>query len=411
MHPWERRLRDLSQLLKNCGDTYFSPDQFRQNTNQFLQTSRTVTFILQKNKKEIPDYETWYQSHVVAPWSADATMKWAKDARNVVEKEGDLDMASALHVDLITSHDASQDVTISTTKSELLKSNIEKLVRHALTVLPVASRDAAVLKIRRRWVANSFPSVELVHAMTYVYSRLYEVCRDLAIHLGGELDKSIPNPASLDPISNDVSRIRHIKLGQPGMGKMKFFTMNADPNFKASPELQEIKNELEDSGGPTNLREAVELTAKMAKATFNQFGNHVPMLFLFDEKWKPIDFMSTGFADQADKFLFWRNAADRANYLRAFGFVWVGEFWIRGLKDGADVPFQQLPIVGERLHVIGGDAKDEQCAVTWNIRRTTQDAKPILEEVKEGEAYSDDGKFFFMLPMVAAMKAARKAGA
>jgi len=52
--PWERRLKDLSHLLKCCIDTYFDPELFRLNLNQFLQTARTVTFIIQKNKK--PDY-------------------------------------------------------------------------------------------------------------------------------------------------------------------------------------------------------------------------------------------------------------------------------------------------------------------------------------------------------------------
>ncbi|SFT45580.1 hypothetical protein [Paraburkholderia aspalathi] len=411
MHPWERRLRDLSGLLKNCGDAYFSPDLFRRNTNQFLQTSRTVTFIIQKNKKEIPDYASWYESNVVAPWSADTAMKWAKDARNVIEKEGDLDLASALHVDLVISHNASEDIEISTTKAELLKADTGKLLRHALAALPAATLDVAVLKIERRWVANSFPAVELIYVMTYVYSRVYEVCRDLAIHLGGELDTSIPHPTALDPTSNDVSRTRYIKMGQSGLGKLETIRMDADPHFKASPELLKIKDEFEKTGNPGNVRETVELIAKLAKATFDQYRNHVPMLFLFDEKWKQIDFISAAFADQADKFIFWRNAADRANYLKAFGFVWVCEFWIRDLKGRGDVPFRQLPIVGERLHVIGGDVRDELSAITWNIRRTTADAKPILEEVEPDDEFAADGAFLFLHPMVTAMKAARRTGA
>ena len=51
--PWERRLKDLSHLLKCCIDTYFDPELFRLNLNQFLQTARTVTFIIQKNKNQI----------------------------------------------------------------------------------------------------------------------------------------------------------------------------------------------------------------------------------------------------------------------------------------------------------------------------------------------------------------------
>lgn len=184
--------------------------------------------------------------------------------------------------------------------------------------------------------------------------------------------------------------------------------MNADPDFKASPEFTKIKSELEQSGMPTNVHEAVEVTANIAKATFDQFGNHVPMLFLFDEKWKQIDFLTTAFVDQADKFIFWRNAADRVRYLRAFGFVWVCEYWMRSMKDRKDVPFRELPIIGERLHVVGSDAKDELHAVTWNICRATDGTKPILENVDKGGVFGDDGTFFFVAPMVTAMKSTRQ---
>ena len=90
MKPWERRLKDLSQLLRNCETTYFEPDLFRMNANQFLQTSRTVTFLIQKNKDSIIDFNSWYQAEVITPWKDDTVMTWAKDSRNKIEKQGDI---------------------------------------------------------------------------------------------------------------------------------------------------------------------------------------------------------------------------------------------------------------------------------------------------------------------------------
>lgn len=60
LKPWEKRLSDLSHILQSCAHTYFEPDLFRRNTNQFLQTARTVTFIIQKNKATIRDFDRWY---------------------------------------------------------------------------------------------------------------------------------------------------------------------------------------------------------------------------------------------------------------------------------------------------------------------------------------------------------------
>lgn len=150
MKPWERRLCDLAQLLRNCGDTYFSPDQFRQNTNQFLQTARTITFIIQKNKSFIPNFDGWYKLNVFQPWQNDIVMSWAKDARNVIEKEGDLEMQNTLRASVLYSYESEEDITIEVTRKELLQASIEQLLKLARNALPPGIIASAVLKTQRR---------------------------------------------------------------------------------------------------------------------------------------------------------------------------------------------------------------------------------------------------------------------
>ncbi len=157
MRPWERRLKDLAQLLKNCETTYFDPELFRMNTNQFLQTARTVTFIIQKNKNIIPNYDNWYTKNVIKPWATDQLMTWAKNSRNLIEKEGDLELYSSLDVALIYSYDCNQDISLPCGHEELVNGNIQKLLRFARRELPQGIYDSAVVKIERRWVANSLP--------------------------------------------------------------------------------------------------------------------------------------------------------------------------------------------------------------------------------------------------------------
>src|SRR5258708_3398605 len=131
MRPWERRLKDLAQLLRNCEATYFDPDLFRMNTNHFLQTARTVTFIIQKNKDTIAGFQVWYNANVVAAWAADVLMTWAKDSRNKIEKEGDLDLHSSLAVTLLVSYREETDVSLTCTRSELVAANVQRLIRFA----------------------------------------------------------------------------------------------------------------------------------------------------------------------------------------------------------------------------------------------------------------------------------------
>ena len=195
--PWERRLEDLAHLLQGCSETYFDPDLFRRNTNQFLQTARTVTFIIQKNKADIPDFDSWYGKQVLDGWAQDQVMTWAKDARNTIEKEGDLDINSTLKVSLIYSYLEEEDLAVPCGRSELLGAGVKQLVRFAQKHLPTGVADAAGIRIERSWITTGLDSLELLQALVYVYSRLYDCCRSLAGQLARSLPTSIPEPSEL----------------------------------------------------------------------------------------------------------------------------------------------------------------------------------------------------------------------
>ncbi len=407
MQPWERRLRDLSQLLKNCESTYFDPDLFRQNTNQFLQTSRTVTFIVQKNKASIPNFDAWYKPNVIDAWGNDKIMTWAKNARNVIEKEGDLDMGSELRTSLLFSHESSEDMVLSTDRTELLKANLDKLVRRARASLPPGIADGAVLKIERRWVANSLADHELGQALIYIYGRMHKICETLSGHLGYKLDTSIPHPIALGSIAQDPGATRYMRLNKQGVGRSKSFFVSRDKDYAAPSEILELAKEVKSSPKPTSLKEVHDLHTKMARITFEVNGNHVPMLFLYDDHWKQIDFISTAFTHQSDKFIFWRTIAERAASLRASALIWTSEVWIRDMKDPLNLPIGQMPIVGEKLQVIGLDVSDGYEMTSFDITRASPTSKPALGLAIEKEGFADAKQIFFAAPVLAAMRAVR----
>lgn len=340
-------------------------------------------------------------------WADDHVMSWAKDARNVIEKEGDLEMQSTLRATVLFSYVSDEDMVLETSRKELLKADIEQLLQAALRKLPPGIVDAAVLKIQRLWVANSLPAYELIYALTYAYSQIHRVCSDLAAHLDSVLDASIPHPTDIDPSSTDVAKVRFMKFGKPGMGKHTTVRVDADPSYKPPPALLQLKEDLTAAPKPSSLAEIVAVQAKMAQFTFEHHGNHMPMLVLYDKDWKQIDFMSTAFADQADKFLFWRNVADRAFYLKAYAMIWTSETWLRDLREHNDRPIRALPIIGEQLHVVGADASGATEVVTWNISRPNGDVAPVLTQLMAGDVQGQPGRMFFIEPVIAAMKMVR----
>lgn len=346
------------------------PELFRMNTNQFLQTARTVTFIIQKHKSAIPNFANWYNSNVIDSWGNDPIMSWAKDSRNTIEKEGDLELHSQLHVTLIFSYLSENDISITTGAAEVVGAGVKKLIRFSRKRLPTGVGSDAVIKIERRWVTASLAAWELVHALTYVYSRIFEVCEKIAHVLGEDFNSNLPDTSDFERFRDDAQRVTYVKLAT-----LESHSITIETRTVTRSEVPEnVKSMVEGFGlggsVPRSMEGILEYHEKMAEATFSNFGNHVPMLFIYDDSWKPVDMISTNFEDRADKYIFWRRMADRVATQNAFAIAWVAESWIRSMEGYPIVPIKDLRITGEHLCVIILDRHGNYRQVSWSISRS-----------------------------------------
>jgi hypothetical protein len=98
-----RRLEDLHQQWHQAETEYFEPERFRVAVQSAIQTLRTVTFILQNHKRIIRDFDRWYSSWQTQ-LKSDPLMRWMVDARNKIEKEGDLEANSFVRARIIASY-------------------------------------------------------------------------------------------------------------------------------------------------------------------------------------------------------------------------------------------------------------------------------------------------------------------
>jgi hypothetical protein len=370
------------------------------NTNQFLQTARTVTFLIQKNKASIPNYDSWYDENVIKKWASDEVMKWAKDSRNKIEKEGDLELNSSMSATLIFSYIESEDISIPCTRSELLGASVKKLVRFARQKLPTGISDVSTIKIERKWIAKSLEKYELLHALTVVYSRIYSCCSELSLHLSDQLEASIPKASDYDQASSDSRHVRYLTLNG-----MKFSALEAekrvrDVGSKPPQEIADVVTSALSEGKPNSLLENVQLFSKCAKATFDFHGNHVPMLFFFDENWKMIDFVSAHFSDTASKYIFWRSMAERVLYTKPSSIVFICEAWTRTFDQTFKVAIRNMPITGEFLQIMGLDRSGNIDESNWVIKRNSLSGKPTLEPSNTTEW--KQGRPAFLAPIVAA---------
>lgn len=399
--PWERRLKDLSHLLEGCAKTYFSPELFRLNLNQFLQTARTITFIIQKNKSDIKGYDEWYPKNVIEKWNGDHIMTWAKNSRNTIEKEGDLEMYSEAKATLIFSYLETQDIEIKSSQS-LLKLGTSELVKIAHKKFPSYITDDAVIKSERRWVANTLKDYELLYALTVIYSRMYECCRSLGFLIGEPISETIKTPTHYDSHNDEIRRVTYLKLKDLSKNKMTFeivdFDENAIPNaIKEKAILMKPSNHI------NSTKELIGFSSKIAEMTFLEYGFHVQTLMLFDEGYQVIDLINTNFEDQADKYIFWRYVADRAHMYKAYGFIWISELWLRNANSGYNKSIQSMPIIGEQLQIVGVDRENYQRIISWDIVRAGENDMPTLGTRKEQEW--SNGKAYFMRSILQAIGA------
>ncbi len=394
MQPWERRLNDLWLILKRCHETYMEPELFRLNINQFLQTSRTVTFIVQKNKDSIQNFDAWYQP-IVASWARDKVMDWAKDSRNKIEKEGDLALHSTLDLTLFWSYIVEHDTKISTSRSDLLQAGTKRLIRLARKMLPSGLIKSSAVRIERSWVANSLPDWEILHAFNYIYSTLYRLCMDFSILAGAAIDSAVPDPAELQSAKDAARRISYLKLSDLEIHsqRTKKIRFKRDEISDARMKLIEpFKGAMTE---PKTMDEMFDVLCTMASSTFEFDGYHVPMMFFYGDDMRAIDMMSMHYSDRVDKYIFWRSAAERMIATKARVVATIGEAWIRDMSRYSDSEgIDALPIIGERLFVTALDASGNYRTASWDIARQSADSKPTLTKCKP-DKHDDDTPFYY----------------
>jgi hypothetical protein len=174
------RLDDAHYLWHEAQAQYFSPPRFRTNLNALIQSLRTVTWLLKKNKAIIPDFDDWY-----CEWEermrSDRILKWLVGARNRIEKQGDLEKHSVLRVSLVMSHRGelySDFVELPSLKTS------EILERLDFSRVPEELLEEGFLRLERRWVAADLPNSEILDALAHAYGFLSDLVDDAHAQVG-----------------------------------------------------------------------------------------------------------------------------------------------------------------------------------------------------------------------------------
>jgi hypothetical protein len=168
-----RRLTDSHRLWHQTLDSYADPDAFRTNLNSTVQALRSVTNMLQKEKRQVPGFAGWY-----AAWQdrmkADEVLLWLDDARTRVFHRGDLEVNSTAQIRIRDEWAAAkvlatEEVSPFESTDSLAELLAVGFIEGFMARTGVEPPEFVVLEVERRWVDRELPDWELMDALAHVY--------------------------------------------------------------------------------------------------------------------------------------------------------------------------------------------------------------------------------------------------
>lgn len=331
----DRRLGDLHRHWHEAERGYFDPESFRVAIQTTIQTLRTVTFILQSNKRLFSNFDPWYES-----WQnklrADPLMRWMVDARNKIEKQGDLEAHSFVRAEIIASY--YEEGPRMEVPAELFQSPAELISSIPTEALKKHVFKDGILRIQRRWVENSLPDYELLDAVGIAYGRVAELVADAHRELG--LEQPATMVGDLDRTHGKESRGGRLPC-MIGHGDARSHNVWLATGQTIEIEQKTVEFDLEQAEhvtrkyalDPTKMfpsTPAPEATLNGLFATArNMFlvdGHHDTIAFLLSGA-QPLNIMQMAVQEHGEKYLVMRKLANEVIKFGADGVIIISEVW------------------------------------------------------------------------------------
>lgn len=356
----DRRLEDVHQQWHQAEAAYFDPGRFRLSIQTAIQTLRTVTFVLQNQKNIIPGFDDWYGG-----WQtrlrADALMRWMVDARNKIEKEGDLEAHSIVRAEIIGSYlDEGPKVEVAARLFDAPLALIRSIPDNALGD---HLRAHGVLKIQRRWVENTLPNYELLDAVAIAHGHISSLVRDAHRQLG--LHEPVTTNIETGQTYGDGLRNGRLPcmIGHADLRSLNLSLSDGSPVqiekisrkvdlLQAQEAAKRYGLEPETVFGPDiTTEEAIAANLfRTARTMFLKDGYHKSILFLLRER-KPVQISEIRSENQGQNYLIMRDVAHEVIKYGADAVILISEVWTspfdpqKPYQRAADSPAREEALV------------------------------------------------------------------
>jgi hypothetical protein len=328
------RLHQVHEQWHRVAADYADPDDFVTSLNAALVSLRSVSFMLNKEKSKVPDFDSWYEPHMQR-YSTDPLMRWLKDARNFVEKQGDLDVHSQARVTLLGGPGEPPQTDIDV--DPLLTQQV--IAQLLAPRFPRAAASNGLLAVERRWVAATLPEHELLDVLAHGYGVVAEVVADAHKQCG----------VVMQSFSNEAHENRPRRRAQIG-GRLSCMVAHAKLRTAyvhlaeeaviewGTRTHQVTREDVEGWDAPQGMFEAAPLHVRdqhlldaadgwagAAKALAAHVGGHEPMAMVFETRDDAPVICNLNARDHATQTLMMEAIADEVARVRAEGVVFISE--------------------------------------------------------------------------------------
>jgi hypothetical protein len=393
------RLRTVRQSWDDAADAYFDPPRFLTNIQNCVTTSRTVTFILQANKQEITDFDEWY-GQFTEVWAKDPVMVWAKNARNTIEKRGDLETYSQVRATIIASYIGGPETqwipqSLFASPANIFRSVPKKFLIHHIV-------EHGTLLIERRWVDSELPQTEILEALAQVYGNL---C-GLAVSLLNKLRITAPdwlahNRSDAWGDARAMDRAIYVSMKDGSVRGYRYFRSSKQISFREKNRIAKrykFDNPSKRLEEAKTFRDVARVFFQHARVAMLRDGYHMS-LCLFLRGSAVVSLIDTTHPDRASRYVIMRDLAKLSRIVGADGVILIGEIWIASKEDVPKSGFAvDAPNRREELMLNAVNSKGERVSLTANVERRRFSKK--LEALSEAMEEKEDDVPFLLYPFM-----------
>jgi hypothetical protein len=258
------------------------------------------------------------------------------DARNRIEKQGDLESLSWVRAEIIASHlDEGPREDIPAELFEGPKQILDRVPKNALG--EHIFKDG-VLRIERRWVENSLPDYELLDAVAIAYGHLSLLVADAHRQMGlpeptvatenGELpyDRAMAGGRMPCMIGHNENRLLDIWIATEKPLQFEAHRVTLDRKTAEEAAKRYGIEKTHDRRDERDPRSHARYFFEMARRMFLHDGHHVFMVMIFKDG-QPIDFREVRIKEHGQKYVFMRGLANEVLRMGGDAVLTISEVW------------------------------------------------------------------------------------